>query len=97
MKKFDVLEEGEAVGQFITLNTLEDLKKLLGTLDIHAEAELRYQNLYIVKHMRNVGGSQYIANASQNFDLLKHLSEKIEAKEAFVTYYIRLTGQRVAI
>lgn len=81
----------------IVLNTLNDLKKLLATLDVHAEAEVRYQNLCTVKHMKNIGGAQYIANAQQNFNLLQKLAEKIDNSAAYATYYIRLTGQEIEV
>lgn len=81
----------------IILNTHNDLKKLLSTFDVHVESELRYQNSYTVKHMKNLGGAQYIANASQNFALLQQLSEKIENNSSYITYYIKLTGQEITI
>ena len=98
---FDESSDGEFSNktskETIILRTHEDLKRLLNTIDVHAESELRYQDLYTVKHMKNMGGAQYIANSQQNFALLQKLSEKIENKEAFVVYYIRLTGQEVTV
>lgn len=101
MKKYDfttgddfLLDSGT---KHFVLNTPEDLKELLKNLDVHAEAEHRFENLYIVKHMKNIGGSQYIANASLHFGILNKLSERIEAKESYVNYFIRLEGQEVSI
>lgn len=97
MKKYDLIDGdgNNANSEKIVLNTHEDLKNLLSKLDIHAESEQRYQNLYVVKHMKNIGGAQYIANAHQHFELLRKLAEKVESKEAYALYYIRLTGQEV--
>ncbi len=101
MKKYDfttgddfLLDSGT---KHFTLTTATDLKELLKNLDVHAEAEQRFENLYTVKHMKNIGGSQYIANATLHFDILNKLSERVENKESYVTYFIRLEGQKVSI
>lgn len=98
---FDEKSDGEMSNtsekEVVILNSIDDLKKLLKSMDVLAEAEVRYQNLCSVKHMKNIGGAQYIANSQQNFSLLHRLSEEVIDAPAYTTYRIRLTGQKIEL
>ena len=89
--------DGSEGSDNIKLDTADDLKKLVSSLDVHGEVEHRVNDLYIVKSMSNMGGSQYLANGIQDVEILKKLSEKVENKGDSTWYYIRLAGQEVAI
>lgn len=89
--------DGSEGSNKITLHEVEDLKSLVHNLDVHGEVEHRVNDLYIVKSMNNMGGSQYMANGIQDVEILKNLSEKIDNKGDSIWYYIRLKGQEVEI
>ncbi len=89
--------DGSEGSDNITLSSVEDLKKLVANLDVHGEVEHRVNDLYIVKSMSNMGGSQYLANGIQDVEILKKISEKVENKGDSTWYYVRLAGQEVAI
>jgi hypothetical protein len=89
--------DGSEGSDNIKLNTAEDLKKLVANLDVHGEVEHKVNDLYIVKSMSNMGGSQYLANGIQDVEILKRISEKVENKGDSTWYYIRLAGQEVTI
>lgn len=95
MKK--IYFDGSADRETITLNNVEDLKKLCNSLDVHTDVEHKVNDLYIIRSMANVGGSQFIANAGSDYNTLKDLSERIEVKGDVTLYYIRLTGQKVDV
>lgn len=81
----------------IVLDSPESLRKFCLHLDVHTDVEHRVNDLYIVKSMNSVGGSQYLANGIQDSQMLTELAEKVERRGDSVWYYVRLKGQKVAV
>lgn len=81
----------------LILDSVQALKSLLLQLDVHTDLEHRVNDLYIVKSMHNMGGSQYLANGIQDVEILSKISEKVEKKEGSNWYYIRLSGQEIHV
>lgn len=81
----------------IKLNTLEDLQQLCRELDVHTDVEHKINNLCVIRSIANMGGSQFIANAGRDIDILRRISEKVEQKGDVTLYYVRLEGQEVDV
>ena len=95
MKK--VYFDGSEGNNKIVLDSIQALKDFLLKLDIHTDVEHRVNDMYIVKSMHNMGGSQYLANGIQDTQMLTKISEKVENKDGHTWYYIRLAGQEVYV
>ncbi len=95
MKK--VYFDGSEGQNEIVMDSIENLKKFCNQLDIHTDIEHRVNDLYIVKSMNSIGGSQYLANGIQDTQMLAKMSERVEKKGDATWYYVRLAGQKVSL
>lgn len=89
--------DGREENTKIVLNDMEDLQQLCRELDVHTDVEHKVNNLYVIRSIANMGGSQFIANAGRDIDLLRKISEKVEQKGDITLYYVRLEGQEVDV
>lgn len=95
MKK--IYFDGTVPSEKITLNTIDDLKKLVSLMDVTATAEFRTEKTATIKVEHGIGTSQFLSNGAQDFELLKQLAHKVEQKGHVMTYYVKLDGREVEI